>query len=172
MQSALLPNRLLWPNLALAVILALGITMLLGAMLYQHVLDYPPCSVCIKIRIAVMAAVVIAGLGLLLRRWIAARCIVAIALLAAIYQFAKLSIEAYRIEAGLSQGACSFAVDYPKWLPMDQIWPGMFEALVGCGYTPILAFNVSMAQVLVTISIVQAALCGFYSISAILVDRD
>lgn len=45
-------------------------------------------------------------------------------------------------------GSCSFDLGLPSWLALDKWMPLIFKVQTTCGYTPELAFGVSMAEVL------------------------
>jgi disulfide bond formation protein DsbB len=42
----------------------------------------------------------------------------------------------------------------PAWFALDKWLPSVFEVQTACGYTPIVLFEISMAEALLVISIV------------------
>ena len=56
------------------------------------------------------------------------------------------------IERGWIFGDCEMDLGMPPWFALDQWFPWMFEVQTSCGYTPLIAFNISMAEVLLVIS--------------------
>jgi disulfide bond formation protein DsbB len=42
----------------------------------------------------------------------------------------------------------------PPWFALDQWLPSVFEVQTSCGYTPLILFQISMAEALLVISVV------------------
>ena len=42
----------------------------------------------------------------------------------------------------------------PWWFALDKWVPWLFEVQTSCGYTPLIIFNITMAEVLLVISLV------------------
>ncbi len=151
-----------WYWLAL---LALGLALEATALYFQYVMDYPPCALCIHVRILVLGLILVALFALAVHRMrtgrLAAHLLTAL-LLAALTHRAWLLLG---IERGFVEGECGFDLGLPSWLPLDQWFPVMFQVHTTCGYTPPLPLGFSMAEVLLPLSIVLLLL----SVSLLLV---
>jgi disulfide bond formation protein DsbB len=140
-----------WYWLALLV---LGLALEATALYFQYVMDYPPCALCIHVRILVLGLVLLALFALAVRRTRPGRLaahLVTTLLLAALTQRAWLLLG---IERGFVEGECSFDLGLPSWLPLDQWFPAMFQVQTTCGYTPPLPLGFSMAEALLPLSII------------------
>ena len=40
----------------------------------------------------------------------------------------------------------------PAWFALDKWFPAIFEVQTSCGYTPIIFFNITMAEILLVVS--------------------
>lgn len=138
-----------WYWLAL---LALGFSMEAAALYYQYALDYGPCVLCIHVRILVLALMLVALLALAVGRSPAGRPLAHLLItlvLAGLVQRAWLLLGT---ERGFVEGACSFDLGLPWWLPLDRWLPAMFQVHEACGYTPTLPFGFTMAELLLPFS--------------------
>ena len=66
------------------------------------------------------------------------------------------------MERGWVFGDCTMELGMPAWLALDKWAPTIFEVQTSCGYTPLILFNITMAETLLVISllllIISAAL--------------
>ena len=123
------------------------------ALYYQYALNQYPCVLCIHARLWVFAFLLIGIAGLALRntRW---RLVVthALSLIAAV-GLTERSWQLLGTERGWSELlSCSMDAGLPSWFALDHWFPAVFGVQASCGYTPILAFNVTMAEALIVIS--------------------
>jgi disulfide bond formation protein DsbB len=129
-------------------LVALGMGMETLALVYEYALDYWPCVLCIHVRVWVLAFTLVALLALPLRRRWQGRA-VAHALLAGIMAaMLERAWQLFATERGFAAGSCDFDAGLPVWLPLDSWFPLLFEIRDACGYTPVLAFGVTMAEAL------------------------
>lgn len=138
-----------WYWLALLV---LGLSLEAVALIYQYVWGYPPCILCIHVRIWVMALVLVAILGLLLRRNRALRVVAHVLLLTVAIGLLERSWMLLGIERGFIESDCAFDSSLPSWLPLDVWIPQLFQVTGSCGYTPELLFGITMAEGLIVMS--------------------
>jgi len=145
-----------------AVLILVGLALEGGALYYQHVLDYWPCLLCIHVRILVMAFVLLAmvaifctgsvsamrlfhGLNSLLMGWLVER-----------------SWQVLAVERGWVFGDCGMNLGMPDWFALDKWLPSVFDVQTACGYSPVILFDITMAESLlvfsVTLLIISAAL--------------
>lgn len=141
-------------------LVSLGVALESAALYYQYVLDEWPCVLCIHIRIWIMAFVLLGILALFfsgrrhLTRWMhGVSVIVMVGLL-------ERSWRVLAVERGWSFGDCDMDLGMPAWFALDHWFPWLFEVQTSCGYTPIIAFNISMAEVLLVISTALLLLCS------------
>ena len=148
-------------------LLLAGLSLLLiaVALLYQYVLDEPPCVVCIHVRIGVLLVFLLAVTGWLLRTHNRLAAVVHLALAAVAAVMLERSWELFGTERGFIIGSCDFDLGLPAGLALDQWLPAVFEVQTTCGYTPVLLFGITMAEallfvfaLLLAVSLVLAAL--------------
>ncbi|MCP4769234.1 MAG: disulfide bond formation protein B [Gammaproteobacteria bacterium] len=135
------------------ILILVGIALEAGALFYQYVLGEWPCVLCIQVRMLVMAFVLLAvvaifctgsvaamrlfhGLNSLLMAWLVER-----------------SWQVLAVERGWVFGDCGMSLGMPEWFALDKWLPAVFEVQSACGYTPIILFDISMAESLLVISI-------------------
>lgn len=147
-------HRLYWASLVLS-----GLALEAAALYYQYALDEWSCVLCIHVRIWVMAFVLLGILALfftasrgLMRGFHGASVIIMLGLV-------ERSWRLLAIERGWIFGDCEMDLGMPPWFALDQWFPWMFEVQTSCGYTPLIAFNVSMAEVLLVISAALLVSC-------------
>jgi len=155
----------------LALIL-LGVSLESMALVYQYVLEYWPCVLCIHARIWVLGLVVAALIGLALRQRRVGRVIGHSLVLVISVGLLERSWQLLAIERGFAAaGECNFDAGLPSWFALDQWFPAMFKVWEACGYTPELLFGVTMAEALLVLSIMLAAM-GTLLILALLTAKD
>jgi len=118
------------------------------ALVYQYVLDYPPCVVCIQVRILLAVFALFAGVGLWQRAYVPLRLVNLFALLAICGVSIERSWMLLGTERGFIFGSCGLDLGLPAWLALDEWLPFLFKVHTTCGYTPEIAFGVTMAEVL------------------------
>jgi disulfide bond formation protein DsbB len=136
-----------------ALLILVGLALEGGALFYQYVLDELPCVLCIHVRMAVIAFVLLAtvaifftgstmamrfchGLNSLIMAWLAER-----------------SWQVLAVERGWVFGDCGLSLGMPEWFAVDKWLPSVFEVQTSCGYTPIIVFDITMGESLLVISI-------------------
>jgi disulfide bond formation protein DsbB len=134
------------------LLILLGIALEASALYYQYVLDEWPCVLCIHVRIWVLAFIVIGLIALIFARSTGImrllhglNTIVMLGLLERSYQLLA-------IERGWVFGDCDMDLGMPTWFALDKWLPSVFEVQTSCGYTPMILFNISMAEALLVIS--------------------
>lgn len=118
------------------------------ALVFQYVLDYPPCVVCIQIRLLLASFFIFACIGLLLRTYMTSRIVSLLALLGICAISIERSWMLLGTERGFIFGSCGFDLGLPAWLALDEWLPFLFKVHTTCGYTPDVAFGFTMAEVL------------------------
>ena len=142
--TAVLPSKkLVW-----LVFIVLSFILESVALIYQYALGYPPCAVCIQVRILLAAFAVIAAVGLWLRTYMSLRVVNLFALLALCGVAIERSWLLLGTERGFIFASCGFDLGLPSWLALDEWLPFLFKVHTTCGYTPDIVFGVTMAEVL------------------------
>ncbi len=120
------------------------------ALIYQYMLGYGPCPLCIHVRIGVAGFVLVSIVALLVNHlvwWRISHLLNAVIM-------AWLSERAYMLlgtERGFVYTECGVDAGLPFWFPIDQWLPAVFGVLESCGYTPKLFFGISMAEALMVL---------------------
>ncbi len=141
-------------------ILVLGYCLFLeaGALYYQSVLGYPPCELCIYVRIWLAGMALAALAGAFLVRYRSARIALSLVMLVLVGGLANVTWTLLGLEYGFGPpGGCAFMIDYPAWLPLDRWWPAMFTVQGPCMATPKVLWGVSMADVLAATCVILFA---------------
>lgn len=139
-----------WYWLSLIII---GTSLLIAALIYQHVLEEMPCVVCIHVRLWVSLLVLIALFGLLTSH---SRWPNVIANLAVVVTAIALTERSYLLlgtERGFIFGDCGFSLGLPSWFAIDDWLPWLYRIETSCGYTPELIFGITMAEALMGLSV-------------------
>ena len=134
------------------LLLLAGIALEGGALYYQYVLDEWPCVLCIHVRILVMGFILLSALALFCTRSMPMmRLLHAINSLIMLW-LVERSWQVLAVERGWIFGDCDMDLGMPAWFALDKWLPAVFEVQTSCGYTPIIIFDVTMAETLVVIS--------------------
>lgn len=135
-----------------AGLILIGIALEGVALYYQYVLDEWPCVLCIHIRIWVAAFVLLGLIAIFFTHSITVMRI-AHGLNAGIMAgFLERSWRVLAIERGWIFGDCDLNLGMPAWFALDKWIPALFEVQTSCGYTPLIIFDITMAEILVLIS--------------------
>ena len=66
--------------------------------------------------------------------------------------FVERSWQTLAVERGWVFGDCDMESGLPSWFALDKWFPALFEVQTACGYTPIILFDITMAEMLLAIS--------------------
>ena len=138
--------------------LALGSGMFAAALYWQYALGEDPCQVCIHARLWVVAIALIGALMLVLPSNRGTVFGGLVLLLVSSIGLGERSYYLYEIENFRGDGSCQFTLGMPDWFAVDRWFPALFEVRNICSYTPEIAFGISMAEALVVISALIAAI--------------
>ncbi|MCZ6881826.1 MAG: disulfide bond formation protein B [Gammaproteobacteria bacterium] len=134
------------------LLLVLGLSLEFSALFYQYVLGEWPCVLCIHLRIWVLGFIVVAILALLVdgNQWLMRGLhLVNTGMMTG---FVERSWQTLAVERGWVFGDCNMESGLPPWFALDKWFPALFEVQTACGYTPIILFNITMAEMLLAIS--------------------
>jgi disulfide bond formation protein DsbB len=146
-------QRLYWIGLVV-----LGLAFESSALYFQYVLDEWPCVLCIHIRILVFGFVTIGLIATFCTRWPWALRSAHALNTVVMMSFVERSWMVLAVERGWVFGDCDMDSGLPPWFALDQWFPALFEVQTACGYTPLILFNITIAEVLMVASI---GLCLF-----------
>ncbi len=140
-------NKLYW-----ILLITLGLSLEAAALYYQYVLDEWPCVLCIHIRVWISGFIVLAVLALLVgsNRWLTRGLHLVNTVIMA--GFVERSWQTLAVERGWVFGDCDMESGLPSWFALDKWFPAIFEVQTACGYTPLILFNITMAEVLMIVS--------------------
>lgn len=157
-----LKARMFWFSLIFLGFMLEGI-----ALYYQYVLQEWPCVVCIQFRLLVAGLILLSVIGLFVRNNKAGLWVVMLLLLLLFIGMLDRSYQLLGTERALFIGSCEMGLGFPEWLAIDKWMPWLFGVKTTCGYTPIIAFGVTMAEALMAMSIglTLMALLLLYSLS-------
>jgi len=134
-------------------LLLLGLALEAVALYYQYRLDYGPCVLCIHVRLWVAAWMLLAVGGLLLSDRPGVRRLLHGLNTLVMVILVERSWQLLGVERGFIEGSCEMDAGLPDWLALDRWWPQVFEPWEPCGYTPELAFGITMAEALLVMSL-------------------
>ena len=135
-----------------AALILIGAALEGGALYYQYVLDEWPCVVCIHVRIWVAAFMLLAMIAIFCTNSIVATRIAHFLNIGIMVGLLERSWRVLAIERGWIFGDCDMELGMPAWFALDKWIPSLFEVQTSCGYTPLILFDISMAESLLVIS--------------------
>jgi disulfide bond formation protein DsbB len=141
-------SRTWWAALAL-----FGIALEAAGLYYQYALDEWPCVLCIHVRIWVLAFVLLAVVAMFFTRSRAAMRLFHGLTLVAMLGLAERSWRVLAVERGWIFGDCDLDLGMPAWFAIDEWLPAVFEVQTSCGYTPFVVFKITLAEILMAVSI-------------------
>jgi len=131
-------------------LLGTSLALELAALFFQYQLDYGPCILCVQIRAVLLLVIVLAAVALTLHF---ARKLLSLGLLPCTLTFAWFCYQVLGIERGWFEGSCTFEPPFPVWIPLHEWLPSVFEPWELCGYTPDIILGITMAEILVALSL-------------------
>jgi len=135
------------------LLVLLGIALEAAALYYQYALDEWPCLLCIHVRMLVLAFILLGLVALLFTASTAAmRLFHGINSLIMAW-LVERSWQVLAVERGWVFGDCAMELGMPSWFALDKWLPQVFEVQTACGYSPLILFNITMAESLLALSI-------------------
>ncbi|MDO6683910.1 MULTISPECIES: disulfide bond formation protein DsbB [unclassified Agarivorans] len=122
------------------------------ALAFQHVMELPPCVMCIYERVAMLGIAGGAIIGLLKPNNLLVRILGFAAWGVSAAWGLQLSITHTDLQMNPSPFAtCDLFVSFPGWAPLDQWLPWMFQAYGSCDVVDWIFLSLSMPQWLIII---------------------
>ena len=154
-------QRIYWAGLIL-----LGVALEAAALYYQYVLDEWPCMLCIHVRIWIMGFILIGVIALFCVHSIHAMRLLHGLSVVTMLGMLERSYQVLAVERGWVFSDCAMELGMPAWFALDKWFPAIFEVKTSCGYTPYIIFNITMAEVLLVVSILLLMVTGFLFVTS------
>lgn len=148
-----------------------GLAMFGIALYFQYALDYPPCVLCIQVRVGVLAIVLLALFGLAVRRYYQGIRLAHVLNTILMVVLTERAWVLLGTERGWIEGSCSMASGLPAWLALDAWFPALFGVAVPCGYTPVLWLGVTMAEALLVLFALGTLVSGVLTLTSLRAPR-
>ena len=158
-----------WYWLSLIVI---GTSLIIAALIYQHILDEMPCVACIHVRLWISLLVLIALFGLFTRysRW--PNVFANFAVVGTAVALTERSYLLLGTERGFIFADCGFSLGLPGWFAIDDWLPWLYRIEASCGYTPEFIFGITMAEALMVLSVCLLLLSVSTSLASLINSND
>ena len=130
----------------------LGVLLESAALYSQYLQGEWPCVLCIHIRIWIIAFIILAVVALLVESNRRLTPVFHLINTAIMVGFVERSWQTLAVERGWVFGDCDMESGLPPWFALDQWLPEIFEVQTACGYTPLVVFNITMAELLLVFS--------------------
>lgn len=146
-----------------------GVSSLAAALYFQFGREELPCLLCIQVRLLISLLILVSFAGLLFRgnRVMSAATHLFVVILA--ISLTERSYQLLGTERGFVFGDCGFDLGLPVWFAIEDWLPWLYRVETACGYTPEIAFGITMAEALIVIS-VAFLLLGISVFIAYLID--
>jgi len=141
-------NRLYWLSY-----IVLGLGLLAIALFYQYVLEELPCVVCIQVRLWFSLLILVALVGLILRKNTLLNLLAQSGLIVSAIGLVERSYLLLGTERGFIFADCGFNAGLPEWFAIEQWIPWLYQVETSCGYTPEILFGITMAEALMLLSV-------------------
>ena len=143
-----------------------GLALLVVALSYQYILDELPCVLCVQIRLWISLLIVISIIAVLIHRY---RTLNSIAHLSVVVTAIALTERSYQLlgtERGFIFGDCGFTSGLPSWFPIEEWLPWLYRIETSCGYTPEIIFGITMAEMLMVLSVFLLVFSFFVTLAS------
>jgi disulfide bond formation protein DsbB len=136
-----------------ALLILAGLALEGGALYYQYALDEWPCVLCIHVRILVIGFVLLGLLAIFFTESVGAMRLFHGLNTLFMAWLVERSWQVLAVERGWVFGDCAMDLGMPPWFALDKWLPSVFEVQTACGYSPLILFEITMAEALLVISI-------------------
>lgn len=130
-----------------------GIFLIAAALYFQYFREELPCTLCIQVRLWVTLFVIVSIIGLLLRNNTLTNKLAQIIVVVIAGALIERSYLLLGTERGFVFTNCGVELGLPAWFAIDQWLPWLYRVETSCGYTPIIAFGITMAETLMVLSV-------------------
>lgn len=137
------------------------------ALYFQHVMNEWPCVLCIHVRILLMFLMLLAVVSLLVFRFAKIHALMHFLVGCLSVAMLNRAWVLLATERGWIEGECSVNLGMPAWFAIDKWLPEIFAAWTSCGYTPVIGFGITMAEMLLVLSLLLLLLSAALFVSAV-----
>lgn len=130
-----------------------SLLLLLIALYFQYIQELPPCLMCIQVRLLLSLLLPVSIIGLMSRSNRVVNLIAHISVILIAAAFTERSYQLLGTERGFVFSDCGFELGLPSWFAIDEWLPWLYRVETTCGYTPDIIFGITMAEVLMLISV-------------------
>lgn len=130
-----------------------SLLLLLIALYFQYIQELPPCLMCIQVRLLLSLLLPVSIIGLMSRSNRVVNLIAHISVVLIAAAFTERSYQLLGTERGFVFSDCGFELGLPSWFAIDEWLPWLYRVETTCGYTPDIIFGITMAEVLMLISV-------------------
>ena len=145
-----------------------GILLLATALYFQFVREELPCLMCIQIRMLISLLVIVSFAGLLTRDNRVMNMLANLSVVIIGASFTERSYQLLGTERGFVFGDCGFDLGLPGWFAIEQWMPWMYQVETSCGYTPEVLFGITMAEMLMVLSVLLLLLGLFVFLAGLM----
>ncbi len=138
-----------------AALIAVGLALEIAALYYQYALDEWPCVLCIHVRIWIAGFILVGLVALAVNASANANRVCHALAVVCMAGMLERSWQVLAIERGWTFGDCAMDLGMPAWFALDKWFPWLFEVQTSCGYTPLIIFDISMAELLLASSVLM-----------------
>ncbi len=154
------------------LLLMVGLSFEAVALYYQYALDEWPCVLCIHTRIWISGMIVVSIIALLSKPGLWSTRFFHLLNTILTIGFVERSWQVLAVERGWTFSECNMESGLPSWFALDKWFPAVFEVKTSCGYTPLILFEISMAEIIMLASAGLMLVSLLLFISACLVTGD
>ena len=146
-------SRAWWLGLLITCLTLEGV-----ALYYQYALGYLPCVLCIHVRMLLFAIILVSLCGMFFSRFSGVGRFLMVLNILLWGWMLERSYQLLGTERGWILGECQMQSGLPGWLALEDWMPWLFRIHEPCGYTPFVVFRISMAEILVVLSLFMLVL--------------
>ncbi len=144
-----------------------GIFLIAAALYFQYIRGELPCTLCIQVRLWVSIFIIVSVIGLLLRNNKIMNTLAQFSVVMIALALVERSYLLLGTERGFVFSNCGVDLGLPAWFAIDQWLPWVFRVETSCGYTPIIAFGITMAETLIVLSVLLLIVSFFMLLASV-----
>ena len=135
------------------IYIAGGIFLIAAALYFQYFREELPCTLCIQVRLWVTLCITVSIIGLLFRHNKIMNILTQLAIILVAVAMIDRAYLLLGTERGFVFSNCGVELGLPAWFAVDQWLPWLYRVETSCGYTPVIAFGITMAETLMVLSV-------------------
>lgn len=148
-----------------------SLALILTALFYQYVLETLPCVICIQIRLWFSLLLIIAFIALYFHHSSITKILGNLSVTGIAAMLTERSYQLLGTERGFVFADCGFDPGLPSWFALDEWLPWLYRVETPCGYTPDIIFGITMAEILMVLSVLLLIFSAALTFAALLKAR-